>query len=172
MLIYVFSDTHGDTSGMDLVISKLKPDMIIHCGDGMDDAIEISKKYPDIKTCIVRGNCDDNPAVENQAMLQLKGHTLYITHGDQFNHGKGLGLTISGENSEIAAYAKQQGATIVLHGHTHQATYFCDDGVSVMNPGSASMKKPYDYKPSFGCIELYENKAVFKLLSIEVLEKF
>ena len=40
-----------------------------------------------------------------------------------------------------------------------------------MNPGSAALKKPYDYKPSFGCIELFENKAIFKLLSVEVFEK-
>ena len=44
MRIFVFSDTHGDTSGMDLVLSRTKPDIIIHCGDGADDAVEIQKK--------------------------------------------------------------------------------------------------------------------------------
>ena len=168
MRIFVFSDTHGDESGMDLVISKAKPDFLIHCGDGMNDAIAIEKKYPDIKVHVVRGNCDGS-SVERERFLHILNYTFYITHGDRFNHGGGV--TRSGEESEILVYAKEQGANIVLHGHTHLATFFYEEGVYVMNPGSGSLKKPYDYKPSFGCIELFENKAIFKLLSIEVFAK-
>jgi len=79
MRIFVFSDTHGDTSGMELVLSKMKPDVIIHCGDGAGDALEIQKKYPDIDVHIVRGNYgDDNYAsMEHEKYLQIMGHTIY-----------------------------------------------------------------------------------------------
>jgi len=73
--------------------------------------------------------------------------------------------------NEIVKYAKQNNANIVLHVHTHLATFAFDNGVYLLNPGSASLKKGYDYKPSFGCIELCETKAIFKILSIEVFEK-
>ena len=79
--------------------------------------------------------------------------------------------TKSNPENEITKYAKQQNVNIVLHGHTHLATFSFDNGIYLLNPGSASLKKGYDYKPSFGCIELYEHKVICKLLSVEVFEK-
>ena len=171
MRIFVFSDTHGDISGMDLVISKTKPDVIIHCGDGADDAIAIQKKYPDIEVYIVRGNCDDNhTAMEQEKFLEIMGHTIFIAHGDKFNVYNN-DITKTNHNSEIIEYAKQHNANIVLHGHTHLATFSFDSGIYLLNPGSASLKNPYDFKPGFGCIELYETNVYFKILSVEVFEK-
>ena len=170
MRIFVFSDTHGDMSGMDLVLSKTKPDVIIHCGDGVDDALEIQKKYPDIDVHMVRGSDGvDNYDIEYEKYLHIMGHTIYFTHGDKFNHG--AGVTRSNPKSEIVEYAKQHGANIVLHGHTHSATFSFDRGVYLLNPGSASLKPPYDFKPSFGCIELYEDNVIFKILSVEIFQK-
>ena len=171
MRIFVFSDTHGDMSGMDLVLSKTKPDVIIHCGDGVNDALNIQEKYSDIEVHIVRGNYgDDNHDIEHEKYLQFMGHTIYFTHGDKFNvHG--ASTTKSSLRSEIVEYAKQHGANIVLHGHTHLATFSFDKGVYLLNPGSASLKQPYDFKPSFGCIEMYENNVIFKILSVEVFQK-
>jgi len=172
MRIFVFSDTHGDTTGMDLVLSKTKPDVIIHCGDGTDDAIEIRRKYPDIDVHIVRGNYgDDNHAsMVHEKFLHIMGHVIYFTHGDKFNVYSGS-ATKSNPASEIVEYAKQHGANIVLHGHTHLATFSFGNGIYLLNPGSGSLKKGYDYKPSFGCIEICETNVTFKLLSIEVFEK-
>jgi len=168
MRIFVFSDTHGDTTGMDLVISRAAPDMIIHCGDGADDAAEIHQKYPNIEMYIVRGNSDKYFDVEQEKYLHIMGHTIYYTHGDTFNHGKGV--TRSDSESEIVRYARQHGADIVLHGHTHIAMFSFENGVYLMNPGSASLKKPNDYRPSFGCIELFEGNVIVKILSVEVFE--
>ena len=168
MRIFVFSDTHGDASGMDMVVSKAPPDMIIHCGDGMDDALLIKRKYPKIELHAVPGNSDRNQTAEREGYLQIMGHTVYIAHGDMFNHGKGA--TRSGPESEIAGHARRNGADIALYGHTHVATFSYEKGIYIMNPGIASLKKPYRHKPRFGCIELYENNAIFKILSVEVFE--
>ena len=146
MRIFVFSDTHGDTSGMELVLSKTKPDVLIHCGDGIEDAIAIQKKYPDIKVHAVPGNCDKESLADKEIYVEIMDHRIYITHGDQFNHG--VSVTRSGAESEIVTHAKQQGVDIILHGHTHLATFFIKDDVYVLNPGSAAAKKPYDFKPS------------------------
>jgi hypothetical protein len=170
MKIFVFSDTHGDTSGMELVLSKATPDMIIHCGDGIHDALQIQRKYPDIKVHTVRGNCDDYNTGEAEQFLQIMGNTLFFTHGDNYNvHDKSL--TVSQPESEIVKHAKKHSANIVLHGHTHLATFTFDDGIYLLNPGCASVTKPYFFKPSFGCIEIFENKIICKLLSVEVFEK-
>jgi len=171
MRIFVFSDTHGDISGMDLVLSNTKPDAIIHCGDGVDDAIEIQRKYPNIEVHIVRGNCDDNHAtMEQEKYLEIMGHLIFITHGDKFNVYN-EDITKTNQKNEIIKYAKQHNANIVLHGDTHLATFSFDNGIYLLNPGSASLKTPYDFKPSFGCIELYEANVVFKILSVEVFKK-
>ena len=169
MRIFVFSDTHGDTSGMELVLSKTLPDVLIHCGDGYDDAIAVQEMFPDIKVHAVPGNCDKDSLADKEMFLELMDHKIYITHGDQFNHG--MSATREGYKSEIVTHAKQHGADIILHGHTHLATFVSMDHIYVLNPGSAATKQPYDFKPSFGCIEFHDNKAIFKLLSVEVFEK-
>ena len=172
MRIFVFSDTHGDTNGMDLVLSKTKPDIVIHCGDGAGDAIKIQRKYPDVEFHIVRGNYgdDNHDTMPQEKHLEIMGYTIFVTHGDKFNVYN-ESTTKSNPGSEIIAYALQNNANIVLHGHTHLATFSFDSGIYLLNPGSASLKKGYDYKPSFGCIELSETKAIFKILSVEVFEK-
>jgi len=172
MRIFVFSDSHGDISGMELVLSKSRPDMIIHCGDGAGDAIEIKRLYPDIEVHIVRGNYGDDAytAIEQEKYLDIMGQSIFVTHGDKFDVYS-ESATRSNPASKIIEHSKQHGVNIVLHGHTHLATFSFENGVYLLNPGSASLKKGYDYKPSFGCIELDGTKAIFKILSIEVFAK-
>ena len=124
MRIFVFSDTHGDISGMELVLSKTKPDVIIHCGDGVDDAMEIQRKYPDVKVHMVRGNYgeDNHATVEQEKYLEIMGHTIFVAHGDKFNVYN-ESVTKSNPENGIIKYAKRHNANIVLHGHTHLATF-------------------------------------------------
>lgn len=40
MKIVIFSDSHHDIGSMVKVVDSLKPDMIIHLGDNITDAVE------------------------------------------------------------------------------------------------------------------------------------
>ena len=108
--------------------------------------------------------------MEQEKFLTIMGYTIFIAHGDKFNVFN-KDVTKTNHANEIIEYAKQHNANIILHGHTHLATFSFDNGIYLLNPGSASIKTPYDFKPSFGCIELYETNAIFKILSVEVFEK-
>lgn len=60
-----------------------------------------------------------------------------------FSHGHTFGVKYSLDR--IYYKAKEIGAKIVLFGHTHCRYYSYEDGVHILNPGSASC--PRDGKP-------------------------
>ena len=128
--ILVFSDSHRSRSGMYQAIDAHNPDQVIHLGDLMDDAEEVSYVYPTLPICMVPGNCDGwttAPAIKN---ITLEGKQFLLSHG----HLWGVKL---GYGGAIAAARKAQ-ADVLLFGHTHQA--YCEqleDGLWVMNPGAS-----------------------------------
>ena len=156
MKICVFADTHGDSSVMKSAIEKQKPDIVIHCGDGIDDAKTMEKAYPDITFHYVRGNCDTSFFDEKELVLEIEGYTFFVTHGDKF-FDKGS------PEERIAAYAHNKGASIVLHGHTHRAVNFSQDDIQIFNPGCATPKKAIDNNAGYGIIEIEEDDISFYL---------
>ena len=58
MKILVFSDSHRFLSGMVQAIEEEKPDQVIHLGDLMSDAEELSWRFQTLPICMVPGNCD------------------------------------------------------------------------------------------------------------------
>lgn len=168
MKIFVFADTHEDIDGIDLVISKSKPDLIIHLGDFISDGIKIQDKYPDIEMIILRGNADKDNSFAQEKNIHIFDKSIYLTHGDQFNHGQGV--TRSMPESEIVTYAIQHDIDIVLYGHVHTPILSFERGVFVMNPGSAAFDKKHGFNPTFGLIELYKNNIICKILSIEMFK--
>ena len=48
MKIVVFSDSHRDIAPMVDVVEIMKPDMIIHLGDHIYDAVELERQFMDI----------------------------------------------------------------------------------------------------------------------------
>ena len=59
MRILVVSDTHRDPYGMQAAILRQpKAEIVIHLGDGEDDAQEMKLKFPEKLFLMVRGNCD------------------------------------------------------------------------------------------------------------------
>lgn len=168
MKIFVFADTHGDTDGIELVISKSKPDLIIHLGDLVTDALKIQNKYPNIEMIIIRGNADNDDSIAKEKNIYISGKNIYLTHGDQFNHGKGV--TRSAPESEIVAYAIQNNVDIVLYGHVHTPILSYERNVFAMNPGSSVFDRKRGFNPTFGLIELFENNIICKILSIEMFQ--
>ena len=124
-------------------IDEQKPDQVIHLGDLISDAEEISYLYPKLPVCMVPGNCDGWTTVPSIKQITLQGRSILLSHG----HLWGV------KQSYHAAYADARAcrAQIVLFGHTHKA--LCqqlEDGLWVMNPGMS--------RSSYGLIELEDGQ--------------
>lgn len=149
MKILVLSDSHSAMSFMRYCIDCVKPDMLLHLGDYMDDGETISKEYPHLLFHQVPGNCDKYrcpPWVSEIMLLPVQKTRLYMTHG----HRHGVKQTIT----KLLADARSARADAVLYGHTHIANCYQEpDGLWVLNPGSCGF-----FGGSVGLIEMTDGK--------------
>lgn len=129
MRILVVSDTHGDVYALrEALLRQPKAEVVIHLGDGADDAAQEFANYPEKMCMQVRGNCDWGSQLPGEQMHTLAGKRIFFTHGHLYEVKFGL-LKL-----EYAAREKQ--ANLVLFGHTHQPFTDYRDGLYFMNPGS------------------------------------
>ena len=146
MLIAVVSDTHRDTHSINSVLKKIeKADVLIHLGDNVRDAKELSEKFKG-RTIYVKGNCDFSPATEAEIIEEIGGKRFLITHGHNFGVKQGL--------SRLMQRAEFEGVHIVLYGHTHISSVRQEKGIWYINPGSASEGR--DGAESIAMIEIKE----------------
>lgn len=145
MKILVVSDTHGDFNSL-LRAVKAQPDaeVIVHCGDGDEQVQLLKDTYKDKMIVGVRGNCDWNSFLPSKETLKICGKKIFITHGHLYNAKMGL--------YKVVCAAREEGADILLYGHTHIAMNTYEDGLYMMNPGSCS-----GYMASYGILEITEN---------------
>lgn len=140
MKILVISDSHGDSSCLERILSRCEGhiDMCVFLGDGVGDAEYALAKFPALARIIVRGNCDSfslfgESAHPTEALFEADGVTFLAVHGHL--------LGVKGGLQRAAAYAAGRGASVLLYGHTHQKgerrieTEGCT--VTAINPGSA-----------------------------------
>lgn len=128
MKILVLSDSHGDLNGMIAAYMREKPDITIHLGDHTADAAELKKRFPDIKLCVVKGNCDYSSKHPTLARLEIGGKRIIFTHGHAFHVKNGYTtLYIAGMEAH---------ADVVLFGHTHIPLETEYQGMLFLNPGS------------------------------------
>ena len=132
--ILVFSDSHGRVSNIIEAIEK-HPNcsLVIFLGDGLRDIVHAEDKFPNITFFKVKGNCDlvagDTP---KEAILDLDGIKVLITHGDKYHVKYGLATILyAGAEKEVDA---------ILFGHTHLPVELCeyvaDKRIQLFNPGS------------------------------------
>ena len=128
----VFSDSHGDHRAIDELLEKMGYlDAVCFLGDIARDAYHIEDRlsqmpnYP--RLYAVRGNNDyrDCPMPLEQ-LVELGGVRIYMTHGH-----------IVSSLMTLAYKARENDAKIALFGHTHQALCEVEQGVMLINPGSA-----------------------------------
>lgn len=129
MLIAVVSDTHRDTYSVNEVLKKIeKADVLIHLGDNVGDALDMSSKFKG-RTIYVKGNCDYAPSVPLELVEEIGGKRFFITHGH--NYGVKQGLSLLKQRAEL------EKAHVALYGHTHISSIVYDKGLCCINPGSA-----------------------------------
>lgn len=130
MLIAVVSDTHRDSYSIGEVLKKIgKADLLIHLGDNVRDAVQMSSKFKG-RTIYVKGNCDYAPSVPSELVEDIAGRRFFITHGHNYGVKQSLSL--------LCKKAKAEGAHVALYGHTHISSIVKEGGIYCINPGSAS----------------------------------
>ncbi len=128
--ILVFSDSHRSRSGMYNAIEKHLPDQVIHLGDLVEDAEDVSYAFPQLPFCIVGGNCDGWCSYPSTRNITLAGKQVLMGHGHLWGVKSGLDGAI--------AQGRKAGCDLLLFGHTHVP--HCkqhESGMWVLNPGSA-----------------------------------
>ena len=130
MRILVLSDSHGMPSRiLDAVEAHPEAETLIFLGDGERDLDTVESYYNSLPNVIkVAGNCDFSSSLPLLRVVTLGGKKIYCTHGHAEHVKYGT--------DELLLRARQEGADIVLYGHTHTGVTCYDDGLYIMNPGS------------------------------------
>lgn len=145
MKIIVFSDSHRELDHMRDVIKREKPDYVFHLGDHDTDAEQISREFQLLPVAMVRGNCDGWSDTSKTLTLNVGGIRFFLCHGHT------LGVKTSYMRAIFAA--REQGADVLLFGHTHIAERDESNGLKLLNPGSCG----YGYQPTYGYFILEHN---------------
>lgn len=141
MKYLVFSDSHSSPKKIIEAIELHMPSVagVIFLGDGASDIYYVKKKFEDIMFFCVKGNCDFACDYPKEALIDLDGIKVFITHGDKYAVKTNYGL--------VAKEAYCRGADAVLFGHTHipldTTVYFGEKRVQLFNPGSIKQTSSY-----------------------------
>ena len=142
MKVLVFSDSHGSPAYMQEMITRnRRTDAVIFLGDGQRDIELMRSLFPEIAFYTVRGNCDFGSEAPIRDIINLDGARIFFTHGHYYN--------VKSTLYNVVCAAREEKADILLFGHTHQAMCDYEDGLHIMNPGSAA-----HYLPSCGIIDI------------------
>ena len=121
MKIFIISDTHGDNS-------KIK---------------KIGTLYgtPGCPSFMVAGNNDFSRSLPKELVFTLCGHTFFLTHGHRYSVRYG--------DEDAVEAARENGADILVYGHTHVPEIRQDGGILVLNPGSLTFPRQRGFRPTF-----------------------
>lgn len=120
--ILVLSDSHENTAALRRALSLCPDaDLIVHLGDGIADLTLSLPDDTERRTVLIEGNGEYFGNVRTDARnrltakktetLEFEGKKIFMTHGHLFDVKWGL--------SRIIARGYEEGADIILFGHTH-----------------------------------------------------
>lgn len=148
MKVLVISDTHGDISLLKSNLEAVEEcDMILHLGDYDSDTYRISEFYKK-QIFAVRGNNDYSSRFDQDKIIRIENHTIFMTHGHKYGVYFGI--------DRLYYKAKEIGADIVLYGHTHVYNLQSKGQIIFLNPGSAFLSR--DGQNSFAIISIEDDK--------------
>ncbi|MCH3973101.1 MAG: metallophosphoesterase [Oscillospiraceae bacterium] len=129
MRVLVVSDTHHDQWALHRALAaQPTAEVVVHLGDGEDEAEQAKKAFPKKQFYLVRGNCDWGSHLPASLTAEIGGRRFFMTHGyaEQVKYGL----------YRVEQAARENGAQILLFGHTHEPLTEYDDGLYILNPGS------------------------------------
>lgn len=160
MRIIVISDTHGKKSAVNSVfLRNSDADLFIHLGDGERDIDAFLLENPSYTSRVIHvaGNCDFGSLSNDFEIIPANGHKIFAAHGHRYAVKNSLEI--------IKETAKRLNCDIVLYGHTHVRYNKFEDGLYILNPGSAG--NPHDGKsPSFGTINIVPSGILMNIADI------
>ena len=124
--VLITGDTHGHIQSVLDLMANVEFDEVIHLGDYVKDAAAIGNIYKEIPVHFVRGNNDFSG--ENEKVITIAGRKIFICHGHT--------LGVSTNLLKISLAAREKGALIALHGHTHVPEDLMVNSVRIFSPGS------------------------------------
>ncbi len=129
MRILVVSDTHGDYGALQrAILAQPHAEVVIHLGDGAEEAERAQAAFPEKRFLRLRGNCDWGSKLPAFLVEEFSGKRFYCTHGAAEEVKFGL--------YEAERRAREYKANVLLFGHTHTPLCEYDDGLYLLNPGS------------------------------------
>lgn len=163
MRIGLISDTHGDVESWRKAVRIFENiDFAIHCGDIISSGpfnprgplyqpLELAKaiNFASFPTIFAKGNCDADvdtlaigyPIQNPFAFVYAEGLRIMATHGHLYNENKLIEMGV------------RYMLNLIVTGHTHVRGIKARDGLTLVNPGSASLPKGEDDFPTVGLIE-------------------
>lgn len=146
MKILAISDTHGCFERFYKACKNEKPDAVVFSGDCSSDALEMELVFPEIKFYIVRGNCDyDDYKTKDEMTFELEGIKFFLTHGHLYG--------VKRNYLDIERKGYEEGADIIVFGHTHSPYLKEKKDIILFNPGAVLGE-------SYGVIELDKGKII------------
>ncbi|MFS0574954.1 metallophosphoesterase [Sporosarcina sp. 179-K 3D1 HS] len=157
MKIIAMSDSHGDRETVKTV-SNLSGNAFFHCGDS-----ELSFDDPLLeKFHTVRGNCDSDHRFPSNVLVEIGDKKVLAVHGHEHDVKRSMMM--------LYYTAKEQGANIVLFGHSHLYGAEVEDGILFLNPGSTRLPRGGN-EATFAVIEWDKTLRIsFQNLNGEVID--
>lgn len=157
MRIFAFSDTHKSLALCIQLLENMRGnvDAVLHAGDVAEDIAALTERFPDIPIYGVRGNNDmfKTTALPAKLVLEFDGVKLFLTHGHSYN--------VKYTYEDIADAAMEHGAKIAVFGHTHQSCDRKENGIHLINPGSAG-----GMWATYAVIEIEDGKVATDIISL------
>lgn len=146
MKILIVSDSHGRTTYLDKVIEKTGPfELFIHLGDIEGDEEYLRGKV-NCETAMVSGNNDYFTSLERERIIKIGCYTVFLTHGHRYQVNLGI--------ERIKDVGRQNGANIVMFGHTHRPLIDSSGDIIAINPGSISQPRQEGRIPTYIVMEI------------------
>jgi uncharacterized protein len=143
--LVVVADTHSAPHPATLrIVADYKPDAILHAGDigelaVLDDFARIAQLYA------IRGNIDTHASdLPDVLVLDHPALRMLIVH---------IGVYGPKLRAEVGKLARDEGARLVICGHSHVPFIGLDRGIYVFNPGSCGPRR-FQLPIVFGTMEL------------------
>ena len=154
MRVLVLSDTHRDRYALrEALLRQPKAEVLIHLGDGAEEAQELCAGLPGKAFYQVRGNCDWGSALPPVGEYTAAGVKIFYTHGHLYG-------VKSGQYTIVCA-ARERKARVLLYGHTHNALEDYDDGLYLLNPGSLN-----SWEATYGTVDITPQGIVTNIVKL------